>query len=95
MQWVAIAIVIPKNFNDDCDHKQQRQNEKKSFSGHKLCICQLTVCVSRWWAGWDSAGEQGKLEARKMPVSRDESHQSAARFVGTLFILQQVRRNIS
>jgi hypothetical protein len=40
-----------------------------------------TVCVSRWWAGWDSLREQKKPEARKMPVSRDESHQSAARFV--------------
>lgn len=28
--------------------------------------------------------EQEKPEARKMPVSRAESHQSAARFVGTL-----------
>jgi len=44
----------------------------------------LTVCVSRWWAGWDSLREQKKPEARKMLVSRDESHQSAARFVGTL-----------
>ena len=42
----------------------------------------LTVCVSRWWAGWDSLREQKKLEARKMSESRDESHQSAARFVG-------------
>jgi len=44
----------------------------------------LTVCVSRWWAGVDSLREQKKPEARKMLVSRDESHQSAARFVGTL-----------
>jgi len=44
----------------------------------------LTVCVSRWWAGWDSAGEQEKPEARKMPENGAESHQSAARFVGTL-----------
>jgi len=29
----------------------------------------------------DSLREQKKLEARKMLVSRDESHQSAARFV--------------
>jgi hypothetical protein len=53
-----------------------------------------TVCVSRWWAGWDSAGEQEKLEARKMLVSRDESHQSAARFVRprhcfTLYLILQ------
>jgi hypothetical protein len=44
-----------------------------------------TVCVSRWWAGVDSALGQKKLEARKKPVSRGESHQSAARFVGLLF----------
>jgi len=43
-----------------------------------------TVCVSRWWAGWDSAGEQKKPEARKMLENAAESHQSAARFVGTL-----------
>ena len=41
----------------------------------------LTVCVSRWWAGWDSLREQGKLEARKILENRAESHQSAARFV--------------
>jgi len=43
-----------------------------------------TVCVSRWWAGWDSLQEQKKLEARKLLENRAESHQSAARFVGTL-----------
>jgi hypothetical protein len=32
----------------------------------------------------DSAGEQEKPEARKMPENAAESHQSAARFVGTL-----------
>jgi len=30
----------------------------------------------------DSVWEQEKPKARKMPVSRDESHQSAARCVG-------------
>jgi hypothetical protein len=30
----------------------------------------------------DSAWEQKKPKRRKMPESRDESHQSAARFVG-------------
>ena len=30
------------------------------------------------WAGVDSAWEQEKLEARKMPVSRAESHTSGA-----------------
>jgi hypothetical protein len=34
------------------------------------------------WAGVDSAWEQEKLEARKMPVNRADSHTSGARFVG-------------
>ncbi len=34
--------------------------------------------VSRWWAGWDSAWEQEKPKARRMPENRAESHQSAA-----------------
>jgi hypothetical protein len=41
----------------------------------------LTVCVSRWWAGWDNAWEQEKPKARKMLENAAESHQSAARFV--------------
>jgi hypothetical protein len=36
----------------------------------------------------DSLREQKKLEARKMLVRRDESHQSAARFVGWLLLRQ-------
>jgi hypothetical protein len=36
----------------------------------------------------DSAGEQEKPEARKMLENGDESHQSAARFVGRTFSLQ-------
>jgi len=40
-----------------------------------------TVCVSRWWAGWDSAWEQKKPEAGKMLENGAESHQSVARFV--------------
>jgi hypothetical protein len=44
-----------------------------------------TVCVSRWWAGVDSAWEQEKPEARKMLENGAESHQSAARFVGQFF----------
>jgi len=46
-----------------------------------LWLCLPTVCVSRWWAGVDSAGEQEKPEARKMLENGAESHQSAARFV--------------
>jgi hypothetical protein len=40
------------------------------------------------WAGVDSAWEQKKLEARKMPENAAESHTSGARFVGTLLILE-------
>jgi hypothetical protein len=46
-----------------------------------------TVCVSRWWAGVDSAGEQEKPEARKMLENGAESHQSAARFVSQRLLL--------
>jgi hypothetical protein len=45
-----------------------------------------TVCVSRWWAGQDSAGEQEKPEARKMLENGAESHQSAARFVSPFLL---------
>ncbi len=44
-------------------------------------IYRLTVCVTRVWAGVDSAWEQEKLEARKMPVNRADSHTSGARGV--------------
>jgi len=44
----------------------------------------LTACVSRWWAGRESLRDVEKARSQKKPVSRDESHQSAARFVGTL-----------
>jgi hypothetical protein len=50
----------------------------------------LTVCVSRWWAGVDSAGEQEKPEARKMLENAAESHQSAARFVRPRLFLQSL-----
>jgi len=40
------------------------------------------------WAGVDNAWEQKKLEARKMPVNRADSHTSGARFVGTLLTLR-------
>jgi hypothetical protein len=45
-------------------------------------LCRPTVCVSRWWAGWDSAGEQKKPEAMKMLENGAESHQSAGRVKG-------------
>lgn len=35
--------------------------------------------------------EQKRLEVRKMSVSRDESHQSAARFVGKPFDFKTLR----
>jgi hypothetical protein len=53
--------------------------------GYCFGTWRLTVCVSRWWAGVDSAWEQGKPEARKTLENAAESHQSAARFVGQFF----------
>jgi hypothetical protein len=41
------------------------------------------------WAGVDNAWEQEKLEARKMPVNRAESHTSGARFVSRRPILSR------
>jgi hypothetical protein len=58
------------------------------LSSFRICNSGTTVCVSRWWAGVDSAGEQKKPEARKMPENGAESHQSAARFVGLPFAFQ-------
>jgi len=40
------------------------------------------------WAGVDSVWEQKKLEARKILENAAESPASSARFVGTLFIIQ-------
>ncbi|MEK6753663.1 MAG: hypothetical protein AABZ00_15515, partial [Chloroflexota bacterium] len=49
----------------------------------------LTVCVSGLWARVDSIREQKNIEARKLLENRAESHKSAARFVGTLFVLSR------
>ena len=62
-----------------CDRNPQR------ISFHPLT---LQVIGSRWWAGVDSLREQEKPEARKILVSRDESHQSAARFVSQPFAIR-------
>ena len=45
------------------------------------------VCVIGLSAGVDNVGEQKKLEARKMPVNRADSHKSAARFVRSVLSL--------
>jgi hypothetical protein len=45
-------------------------------------LSRLTVWVTRWWTGVDSAWEQKKLEARKMLENGDESHLFSAHFVG-------------
>jgi hypothetical protein len=42
-----------------------------AFAQCGICLCscisakRLTVCVSRWWAGVDSAGEQEKARSQK------------------------------
>ena len=46
----------------------------------------LTVCVSGGGADVDSAWEQKKLAARKMPVNRAESPPSTARFVSRAYV---------
>jgi len=46
-----------------------------------------TACVTCVWAGVDSVWEQKKLEARKKPVKRGDSHLSGARIVSPLFVL--------
>jgi len=48
----------------------------------------LTVSVTRKWAGFDSAWEQEKLEARKLLEKCAESHLSGARIVRRFFIVQ-------
>ncbi len=45
----------------------------------------LTVCVTGAGAGVDSAWEQKKLEARKMPEKAAESPASSARFVSPFY----------
>jgi len=64
-------------------------NDKTKLANQRrFCICSSTcpptVCVTCVWAGWDSAWEQEKLEARKMPENAAESHTSGARGVGGL-----------
>jgi len=51
-----------------------------------------TVCVTRKWAGLDSVWEQKKLEARKVPVKRAESHLSGARCVSQRALTELTRR---
>jgi len=43
--------------------------------------CGLTAGVSGFWAGWENASEQKKLEARKLLLEVADSQKSAARFV--------------
>ena len=50
----------------------------------------LTVCVTGVGAGVDSAWEQKKLEARKILENAAESPASSARFVGRIFIAQDL-----
>jgi len=59
-----------------------------TFSSVDLIIqrSRRTVCVTRKWAGVDSAWKQKKLEAGKMLENAAESHLSGARFVRDCFI---------
>ena len=51
---------------------------------YDLCAQRFAFTEHGAGAGVDSVREQKKLEARKMPVNRAESHKSTARFVGQL-----------
>jgi hypothetical protein len=51
-----------------------------------------TACVSGGGAGWDSAWEQKKPEARKMLENAAESPPSTARFVGRLSFYKAIYR---
>jgi hypothetical protein len=42
------------------------------------------------WVGVDNAWEQEKLEARKMPVNRADSHTSGARFVRRFYAISRL-----
>jgi hypothetical protein len=73
---------------DDCEYFSRSvvdvtlQHNLNRNSAYLPFQSRRTVCVTRKWAGVDSAWEQEKLEARKMLVNRAESHTSGARFVG-------------
>jgi len=45
-----------------------------SFSVNMIGLNRPTACVTRKWAGMDSAWEQKKLEARKILENGGESH---------------------
>jgi hypothetical protein len=52
------------------------------FNQFQFLAGRPTACVTRKWAGLDSAEEQKKLEAKRKPVKRGDSHLSGARCVG-------------
>jgi hypothetical protein len=56
---------------------------------------QPTVCATGAGAGVDSAWEQKKLEARKLPENAAESPASSARFVGLLSIMDEYFKSYS
>ncbi|MEW6206659.1 MAG: hypothetical protein AB1516_15205, partial [Pseudomonadota bacterium] len=76
--WRAISLLLLSTanftrFNTDFDYDFLLQG-----------ACQRCALAAGGRAGIRSESRK-KPEARKMPVSRGESHQSAARFVGWLF----------
>jgi hypothetical protein len=55
-------------------------------SGEATLISLILAQVTGLWEGRDSPKEQEKLEARKLPENRPDSHLSGARCVGQLIL---------
>jgi hypothetical protein len=51
-----------------------------------MLVAAPTICVLALGRAWILFGSRKKLEARKLFENSAESHPSAARFVGTLFV---------
>ena len=65
------------------------RNAQNHSEAQRLALAKQPVGMplqGYWWAGVDSAWEQRKLEARKMPVNRADYLASSARGVRQLYI---------
>jgi hypothetical protein len=82
VMWVRVIPATDARVMTVCRAPRRHPTVQPAlFFGQPMCP---TVCVSRWWAGWDSAGEQENARSQKNARKRAESHQSAARFVRRL-----------
>jgi hypothetical protein len=77
-QCLALALQF-------CKKAETLQACKVRAQGLMVCIAVAQrFALAAGGRAWILFGSRKKPEARKMPVSRDESHQSAARFVSPL-----------